>query len=423
MINLHNALVFLWGTYWVFKAGVQILRGSKYSINFIMIVFYMFYIFPIGLDVVLGIPKYTYETSFILASEDVKTSLIYNFFIAIVPVIWSYTAIPRNDRQRIDTNNKYLLINSIYIIGLLSPLFILIFAPNPEVYTHYGRAVQGFPTPESEAFHVLISGVTYLSALSYFLLLLGSRMRQSMFVVMFGTPFLFTSIWINGKRTIVALGVILLIYTLWKKNVMRPTNLFLVCVVCTIMMFLFSSLYQQTFRYDMLQIDDWEEVYHNMRVDMGRDDVTKMAIYAELYPDRLEILEYRLQSFLFTAVMYVPREWWSDKPWPYAVYATSALLQIPSQYVGWSMTTGILDEAIANVGWLGFLLGPLIISWIVRMGDRNQTTIIQLLTIIVGSLMLVLQIASFIPIFLLWFFLVGLQGLRRKIRWFKLKTR
>ena len=78
----------------------------------------------------------------------------------------------------------------------------------------------------------------------------------------------------------------------------------------------------------------------NMRVDYGRDDVTKMAIYAELYPDELEILEYPFQSFLFTATMYVPREWWSDKPWPYAVYATSALIQIPSQYVGWGMTTG-----------------------------------------------------------------------------------
>ena len=121
--------------------------------------------------------------------------------------------------------------------------------------------------------------------------------------------------------------------------------------------------------------------------------------------------------------MYVPRELWSDKPWPYAVYATSALMQIPIQYVGWSMTTGILDETIANVGWLGFLLGPLIISWIVRIGDRNQTTIIQLLTILVGSLMLVLQISAFTPIFLLWIILVGWQVLKKKMQRPYLKMR
>ena len=289
------------------------------------------------------------------------------------------------------------------------------------MYTQYGRAIQGFPTPESEAYHVFINGATFLSAISYFFLLLESRKKQSIFVVMFATPFLLNSVWMNGKRAIVALIVVLVVYTLWKKNVLRLMNLLLVGVVCAGIMLVFSSLYQQAFRYDMLQIDDWDQVYHNMRVDLGRDDVTKMTIYAELYPDELEILDYPFQSFLFTATMYVPREWWSDKPWPYAVYATSALLQIRSQYVGWSMTTGILDETIANVGWLGLLLGPLTISWIARMGDRNQTAIIQLLTVIVGSLMLVLQIAAFISIFLLWLVLVGWQVSKRKIRWSNLK--
>ena len=200
-------------------------------------------------------------------------------------------------------------------------------------------------------------------------------------------------------------------------------KLLLVAIVCTGMMLIVSFLYQEEFRYDMLQIEDGEQVYHNMRVDYGRDDVTKMAIYAELYPDELEILDYPFQSFLFTSTMYVPRELWSDKPWPYAVYATAALMQIKSQYVGWSMTTGILDESIANVGWLGFLLGPLLITWVVRIGDAHQTTIIQLLTILVGSLMLVLQIAAFAPIFLLWLTLVGWQLFKRKMRKPHLKTR
>ena len=85
-------------------------------------------------------------------------------------------------------------------------------------------------------------------------------------------------------------------------------KLLFVGIVCVGTMLLFSFLYQETFRYKMLQIDDWEQVYHNMRVDFGRDDVTKMAIYAELYPDELEILDYPFQSFLFTVTMYVPRE-------------------------------------------------------------------------------------------------------------------
>ncbi|MEH7235382.1 hypothetical protein [Bacillus sp. JJ1562] len=397
----------------MFKAVSSILQGSRYSINFIMIIFYVFYFIPIGLDIVFGIPVYTYETSFILASHDTKTSLIYNIFIAMVPVIWSYTAISRVNRVGIALKNKQPISMIIYIIGLLSPILLLLFSPSPFMYEQYGRAVQGFPTLEAGAYHAFISGATFLSAISYFLLLIENKRRECIFVILFGTPFLFISIWLNGKRGIVALILVLLIYALWKRNVLRPINLLLVTIVFTGMLLSFSSLYQQTFRYNMLQINNWEEVYQNLRVDMGRDDVTKMAIYAQVSPEKLEILDHPFQSYLFTVIMFVPRELWSGKPWPYAVYATSALLQIPNQYVGWSMTTGILDETIANVGWLGFLLGPLIISCVVRIGDRNQTTVIQLFTILVGSLMLVLQIAAFAPIFLLWILLVGWQMLRR----------
>ena len=173
MVNLCNILVFLWGTYWVIKAGSSILLGSQYSINFIMIVFYLFYFIPIGLDVVFGIPEYTYETSFKLASHDVKTSLLYNLFIAMVPIIWCCTANSRKNRKAKVKKNKYPLFGIIYLVGLLGPLLLLLFTPNPEMYLQYGRAVLGFPSPESEAYHVYINGATYLSAISYFLLLLG----------------------------------------------------------------------------------------------------------------------------------------------------------------------------------------------------------------------------------------------------------
>jgi len=250
---------------------------------------------------------------------------------------------------------------------------------------------------------------------------LVSKKRLSIYTIIFGTPFLISSIWMNGKRTTVCLMIVLLIYTLWRKRVLRPAKLVTVGLLLAGSMMLFSSLYQHVFRYDMLEIEDWEQVYHNARVDYGRDDITKLAIYAELYPKKLEILDYPFQSFVYTAAMFVPREWWSDKPWPYAVYATSAMLNIPTQYVGWGMTTGILDEMIANVGWLGFLLGPLVITWICRVGDSYQTPIIQLLTILVGSLMLVLQISAFAPILFFWFGLIGWQECRRRIRWSNLK--
>lgn len=97
----------------------------------------------------------------------------------------------------------------------------------------------------------------------------------------------------------------------------------------------FSSSYQSNIRYDDLKINSSSEVYKNVRVDFSRDDRVKMTIYSELYPDRMKILDYRGQSIVFDLTMFIPRSIWEEKPWPYAVYFTSAMLMMPTQYIGW----------------------------------------------------------------------------------------
>jgi hypothetical protein len=100
--------------------------------------------------------------------------------------------------------------------------------------------------------------------------------------------------------------------------------------------------------------------------------------------------------------MYVPRALWPEKPYPYAVYFTSALFLIPPQSLGWGMTTSWLEEAIANFSWFGFLLGPLVPALICRIGDSRQNVIAGSLTILVSSLFLAVQLAAFAPLFILW---------------------
>src|SRR4051794_26229761 len=95
MVNIINAAVFILGTYFAIKAGRAILKGTRYSINFVMVVFYIFFIVPLAFDIIFGIPRYTYELSFKDASADLRTCIIYSLYVAFVPVLWQWTAIRR----------------------------------------------------------------------------------------------------------------------------------------------------------------------------------------------------------------------------------------------------------------------------------------------------------------------------------------
>lgn len=146
--------------------------------------------------------------------------------------------------------------------------------------------------------------------------------------------------------------------------------------------------------------------YVNSRIDYGRDSVIKQAIFAELNPDRLRILEYRGQSLVFYSLFFVPRSLWPGKPYPYAVYVTAAMMRAPLRDYRWGVTTSILDEAIANFGWAGLVIGPMIPARICAVGDRRRSPFVAILTVTIASLLLVLHATAFIPLILLWILLV-----------------
>jgi hypothetical protein len=172
---------------------------------------------------------------------------------------------------------------------------------------------------------------------------------------------------------------------------------------------IFSASYQAEIRsFDTV---DSGQRYDSMRLDYGRDHIIRMSLYAEIHPDSEPILEHRMQSLLFDATMLVPRRIWTEKPWPYATYATAAALRLPVRNFGWGITTSWLEEAVANFGWPGLIIGPLLLAVICRIGDATKDGIVRLLTILVGSLLLAVQMTAFMPFVVTW--LIAIMVSRR----------
>lgn len=414
MIEIVDLATFVWLAGWAIFAFVRIGRGSRKAILFPILTLFIFFGIPLALDVFDEMPGYSQQPGFYLATRDFTTSILYCVYISAVPPLWWLLAgrspelSPSGDLMSMLASRRLMRwLEPVLYFLVVSPLVVIMLAPDPMVYTTYGAAAQELFSERAADYNAYTSLATFLSVVSAAGLLL-SRPRVKIGHLLFIVPWVLLSMWAQGKRSIVAMVLVFAIYVAWEKGSLRRERLLLGTAAAVVVLVLFSDIYQSSIRLASMNQTDPLIRYANARVDFGRDAVTKLAIYAELYPEKVRILQHRGQSFLFDLTIYVPRTMWANKPWPYAVYVTAAMLLMPTaEPLTWGVTTSILEEAIANVGWLGMLLGPLVIVGLCRTGERARNVLVTALTILVACLFLVLHFAAIAPMFLAWVALIA----------------
>ena len=402
MIAIANLLTALWLGLWAAYAVLALSRGHRHSALAVFIVHFLFCGVPLACDVLIGRPDYLNHPGFRDASRDTLTSLVYCLYAAICPVIWWLTALSRKPVVSVLPHQERPTFTSIAVqlfnyALLLAPILAVFASPNPGLYLQYAWvAVEEDRVSDAILnFHIIISVLCKASVFAGAFLLLWQRRPRWLLIL----ACLFLTAWIDGKRNIVLFEVLIVCYTLWKRGFVGSAHVWKLGCVAALVIAGFSYFYQTTFRSNIISTYGW---YENIRIDYGRDDVMKLAIYCELHPEEGTILDYRGQSMLFHLGTLVPRRVWDKKPEPYAVYVTARMLEMPARRLAWGMTTSILEEAIANFSWLGMLLGPLAISVVCRVGDRCRNSFVHLLTLTISCLLLAVQLTAIYPIFLMW---------------------
>lgn len=427
-LNLLNIVAFLWLAFWALRAFRCLAVGSRHSILFIILMHFFFTGVPLILDVLFGKPEYSIFPGLYIATRDDTTSIIYCLYVSVVPVLWWWTG----------RENKHLNVNSfdgtidtaafiermklglqlILFVFLISPLIAWMYSPEPEIYFRYGAAViDPFRFESSSKYHSDAISLACILSLMAATGILALQKRITILLVTFLLPWIILVFWLNGKRHIVGFAIVLIGYVIWQKGYLKGIRLVIASMLAVLIMSIFSYTYQAQVRDVNVQSVDQVEFYDGIRVDYGRDAEIKMAIYAELYPQQMQILEHRGQSLIFYLTQFVPRKIWTQKPMPYAQYVTSAALRSPPRLWGWGLTTSILEEAIANFSWFGMIVGPLVLSIICRVGDARKNVFISPLTVLVATLLLALEMVAFWPIFYLWLISVILirPAKRRKL--------
>lgn len=263
----------------------------------------------------------------------------------------------------------------------------------------------------------------FIILLVLFVLVIENNKKYFVAKLILFAPFILFAILMNGKRNIVFIFFAGLIYLfLTKKIFKRKITYFIFIPLLLAMLFSYSSFYQNHF--NRVAGESFVERYTSYRINYGRDDTMKMVIYSEIYSDKMQILECRGQSAAFYPLFFIKREVWPDKPYPYAVYFTNAMIGYDDvRLLGWGMTTSIFDELFSNFGFVGIIISPYFVVFLCRLGmSYNKGLmggVINSLSILLSMLTIAVQITAFLSLYILLFMSViiyKLKPVKRRIK-------
>lgn len=420
LLQFTDVLTVCWLALCGWWAVRRLAAGERCSVYFLIIIHFVLCGLPLLLDVVVGQPDYEAQPGYYRASREESVALIYCAYVSVVPVIMYLAGRSRGGRDPVSAEQLAALaarmqrMNILLWVLIAMPLVMLLWAPNPRLYLEYGAGALAPLRVEESDFHGIFALTCLLSVLAACGWLLG-RGKVRVVSLCAVAPFVAASLWLFGKRSIVALTLLFMVYVLWRRGVLVRGRLLVGGFLAVAIMALVSTTYQMNVR-GKWNLEGGID-YDGMRIDYGRDASIKLALERELDDSSRPVLEYRGQSVVFCAFIAVPRAAWPDKPWPYAVYLTAAALDLAGvDYLGWGLTSSWLDEAIADFGWLGLALGPLLLALVCRFGDGSGSTLVEALTVVVGALLMAVDFPAFSVLAFAWFVGAAVARIHRRFR-------
>lgn len=394
LFNLFTFFVCLMPTvlclYSLFKVGIK-------PLTLIQVCFFLIYILPLFLDIIFTTPIYYNFPGFSAFQGNLAVVFIYNVFVTFV----SYFNYLFRGKEVVNIsikNNLNKLDIFLFFISI-SPIFIFILSPDKSVYLVYGGDALRNYTEVTGGFHGYLNISTFLSVIILAYLIIKNYKVNHLFVILLFL-FAFFDFWVNGKRTVVL--VFLFFLSLFSILKARTFKSFIFVIALSILFGLYSNWYQSTVR-DFGDKVTFEENYENIRIDFFRDQRLKMAIYAELNPHLIKILPNRGDSFLFSATFFIPRNYWENKPYPYAQYFTSAMFYQEPKLWGWGMTTSIYDEIVANIGLLGLLIIQFLVFMFFKLVMRVNSNNFKIFSIFLFLILMMVQMIAFMFAYIIWF--------------------
>lgn len=209
--------------------------------------------------------------------------------------------------------------------------------------------------------------------------------------------------YIHGKRSIVAIFLFFLVISFFSTKVISRKSLATIVISSLI----FFGVFLFSYGKNIDSGDGFLQALQGLRIDFSRDYSLKFVIYNELIDDR-QVLPYKGASYLFFLASFIPRFFWEDKPYPYAVYFTNSFFGDfgGEQLYGWGLTTSFVSEAVSNLGWFGLIFFPAFYIFALKKIDRLTTVGAKIVGYMVMILLLAVQPIAILPVIVVFLMLI-----------------
>lgn len=400
-------------------------RQATSVIAVVNCIFFAVYILPMGLDLFIRNPDFGHLVGYNRAANDSLVRIYSAIALSIAPIIWTQFAKfgyrPRSEIQaelESRPNRRLFRMKNAALIAIaVSPILFLAFAPSFEPYASYGPILSKVSRSAIEelSFHAYLNQLIIYSMLSSFILLitlLRSRGTIRLLGVLLILGLLLIDCYLHGKRSSVAIVFCSLVFCIWYTNSVRMSLLVPFLTGSVIIVAGFSLWYQDSF--GRSQSNTFEKIYNEYRLEFSRDHAHKFVLYNGFHADDdTRILSYPGESLVIYLTLPIPRSIWQEKPVSYAMSLTCAALGVKRHYLGWGVTSSILDESIANFGLFGIFLGPLAFGVILRNCLRYNDAVFRMVTTVLCLMLMMVHLSSCLPMLLCWILILWNRRRRR----------
>lgn len=378
---------------------------SESIADYAILLIYIFQCLPVLFDIIIGVPKYpVYFSAFKEALENNIVAVIYNIYIVVILSALAWVSNIKKKKQKNDVyenrktisniNNNFIInIPSIVLITLVFiPVFHIVFTGNLVSYVVYGSPTQRSLSSNFVEWNSILIVLSIIALTLWYYKKRPTLGRILIFIAM-----AFIDVWASGKRYIFVTILFSYVYMYSLKGLYEKKKnrriLFLI-IFMIIVVLLFSVNYLTNIR--GISMDN--DLYINLRVDFGRDDVVKFSIMRE-YITSNPILEYPGETVISTFLMLVPRSILPYKAYPHYRYLSAAIYGVPLLQIPAGITPSILEMSISNFGLLGMPICVLFLCWYCNVVDNEESISKKYLYAILLVGMLTQSLDSMWPVF------------------------
>lgn len=368
--------------------SVRDLRNSSRYIVYYL--FFVVFILPLALDYLIGKPVYSglqVNYGFELSYDDDMTRILYDIFVLGTQIIILKCFKKRRFHIRLSGKNNlskpYEISTTLDIkmrriclfFAAVAPIFMTIRGYYQVLFRFGWRDRQLYKGISSSAYYGICEKLTYIGVTAAILLLLSKydkKAKQGIFLRILSGILLMMNSCIEAKRAILFYVLIVIIIVLIQMRNVNIRAIAIFALISVIGVLAYTYVVKIVFRGYVVG----DGLYRTIRIDMFRDDTVKMSIYGIMHPDEIKILDYPFQSYLMQIKYFIITSLISGlhiihiPGVGYDQYFSAALAHTSLDNPIVQMTVSMFDEAIANFGYFGFFIAPIVCAIVCRKIDE-----------------------------------------------------